>query len=482
MIYNTTIYFRADGNHKVGLGHVYRLLGLCDRLKSHFTCKFLIQNPAEATKQMILQHCHDVIALPESNDFITEFEYFTSDFKGNEIVVLDGYAFTASCQQVIKSKGVQLVVIDDIHREYMWADYVFNFGGEDLRQLYRSAWYTQFYFGFRYAIFREEFIKAARGVDVTRADKVNNRVFISLGGADPMNHTKEMLLKAVTSYPFNHYCVVLGSHYRHLQSIEDIAAKHQVELHINVEAKEMASIMRSCDIAICSSSTVAYEYLMTGGKLYMIQTADNQTLLYNYLLSLKIAQPVDLFFDPEVTPVFDYEQHYKLIQSNLNFSYPELFRRLAQGGQISIRSARLEDAYLYFEWTNDPETRRQSFNSAPVLWESHEEWFNNKISSTTTKMYVLQIDSSPVAQVRFEIEDDFAMINYSVDAKNRGKGIAGYCIKYGVLKLKEDCDRISLFQALVKKENVASVKTFEKLNFERLEKDEFTWLFQLKTG
>ena len=42
---------------------------------------------------------------------------------------------------------------------------------------------------------------------------------------------------------------------------------------------------------------------------------------------------------------------------------------------IYLREATIEDRDLLYEWANDPETRRASFNTDRINYEEHCRWF-----------------------------------------------------------------------------------------------------------
>ena len=85
-------------------------------------------------------------------------------------------------------------------------------------------------------------------------------------------------------------------------------------------------------------------------------------------------------------------------------------------------------------------------------------WFSNKINDQETEIYILYIDNIPVGQIRLDKLENTRLIDYSIDKAHRGKGI-------GTIIVKAIIDKHSSFTAVVKKENRASQKVFEKLNF-----------------
>ena len=64
------IYFRADGNAQIGLGHVIRSLALAEILKDEFACHFIIRKPLQTLKEEILKVCKSIIILPETTNDI----------------------------------------------------------------------------------------------------------------------------------------------------------------------------------------------------------------------------------------------------------------------------------------------------------------------------------------------------------------------------------------------------------------------------
>src|SRR5690606_17048620 len=87
------------------------------------------------------------------------------------------------------------------------------------------------------------------------------------------------------------------------------------------------------------------------------------------------------------------------------------------------------DCQLYFEWANEESVRENSFNPGRIDWDSHIEWFENKLKNETSKLFVLMSDNNPVGQVRLDKDKEYWVLDYSIDEKYRGKGLATSMIK-----------------------------------------------------
>lgn len=130
------------------------------------------------------------------------------------------------------------------------------------------------------------------------------------------------------------------------------------------------------------------------------------------------------------------------------------------------RLATTDDIQIYFEWANDPATRQQSFNSEPISWENHVDWFARKVADPNALLLVFEVASGdPMGQVRFEKQaDGEVIIGVSVDAYFRGKGLASMLIRNAVRECIEQWGNVPI-SAYIKPENKASVRAFERAGF-----------------
>lgn len=299
----TKIYFRADGNSRIGLGHVMRSLALLNMLKSEFQCYFIIRRPISRLKKIIQNICERVIEIPEFQYENLEAEYISKTFlEMGDIVVLDGYNFRTSYQQIIKKKGCKLVCIDDIYSYHFVADAIINHAGGIKESYYSKEAYTQMFLGLDYAILGEPFLKAAKQRNLNGERRDN--IFICLGGADPNNDTIEVLKKCEALISINKFFVVIGAAYQYKEELEFYLknTRLNIELLRSLSTMEMIFYMKRCGTAITPPSTIAYEYLSVGGNLYLKVIAENQVQINKYFLEEHLAFSFDQF------PIVDIER------------------------------------------------------------------------------------------------------------------------------------------------------------------------------
>ena len=143
---------------------------------------------------------------------------------------------------------------------------------------------------------------------------------------------------------------------------------------------------------------------------------------------------------------------------------------MTTNGKLRIRSATWDDAEILWKWANDPTVRSRSYNPDPIPFDSHKEWFSNRLESDATRFYVLMEDDIAVGQIRYDRKDGDAVISFSIDRDHRGKKLGIEILKLTCQTAIEElqCKRIT---ALVIDGNEASRRAFVSADFE-LEKVE----------
>lgn len=292
---NTKLFFRADGNHTIGLGHIVRSLALVEMVNGFFECVFITRQSPPAIIDLIKKVCDSVLILPENNNYEEEAIWIKSNIltKGS-ILILDGYNFTTEYQRIIKSTNCKLICIDDIHSCHFLSDVVINHAPGSTKEQYSAEPYTKFFLGEKYALLRKQFL--SKPVKKKSRLKENN-LFICFGGADYYNITLKVIKAVQNLQNILNINVVLGNSFLYEKEIEEYKLKrkiNQLNIYKNLNADEMFSLMNSCTLAICPASSVAFESLALNMKLITGYTAENQKEFYHYLI-LKGIIGVDSF-------------------------------------------------------------------------------------------------------------------------------------------------------------------------------------------
>jgi UDP-2,4-diacetamido-2,4,6-trideoxy-beta-L-altropyranose hydrolase len=132
---------------------------------------------------------------------------------------------------------------------------------------------------------------------------------------------------------------------------------------------------------------------------------------------------------------------------------------------LELRKIVESDAQLIFEWANDDEVRSNAINTHKINWEDHINWFDKKLQSADTYVFIAFLHDEPVGQIRFDKENEDYTVDYSIAKNHRGKGLGTEIVKAGIKTLSEIINKPFRVVAQVKEENIASAKVFTKLHF-----------------
>lgn len=135
-------------------------------------------------------------------------------------------------------------------------------------------------------------------------------------------------------------------------------------------------------------------------------------------------------------------------------------------GALKIRSVTDQDCRLLWEWVNDPVVRASAFDSHPISWQEHLDWFQRKHADPSCALYLLMDGQGhPMGQARFDRQPDgSAEIDISLSKEYRGRGV-------GLQALRLACETfragtpMARIVAAIKPENIASVRIFQKGGF-----------------
>ncbi|MGN0431371.1 MAG: pseudaminic acid synthase [Lachnospiraceae bacterium] len=133
---------------------------------------------------------------------------------------------------------------------------------------------------------------------------------------------------------------------------------------------------------------------------------------------------------------------------------------------LTLKEAKPGQAELVFGWANEEETRKQSFTSKPISWETHEKWYRDSLRGDKRKLFIAYHGDTPVGLFRLDFSDtDEAEVSYSVAKNYRHRGYGTEIIRAGEELVKESFDTIKILAARVKPENTASRKIFKELGY-----------------
>jgi UDP-2,4-diacetamido-2,4,6-trideoxy-beta-L-altropyranose hydrolase len=291
------IYFRADASSNIGLGHITRCLGIADMLKKSYKCFFFIRETDDSIIQLIENKGYEFHTLKNGRTFQEEAETLCLNLSTPCILVLDGYSFNERYQEILIKANIRLVSIVDISNGLFLSHVIINHSIGAEAMSYKTALYTRKYLGLKYALIRQEFIVKASDKFVNSED-----LLICFGGTDVNNLTKKIadMLIGRCSNKIN---IIIGRAFAYKKDLDFWAEdyKERVSIFYDLSESDVIQIMKQSGIAVLSASSIAIEYLsITNGKLFLMQTADNQQNFYENALKKKLAFPFERFAEKDL--------------------------------------------------------------------------------------------------------------------------------------------------------------------------------------
>jgi UDP-2,4-diacetamido-2,4,6-trideoxy-beta-L-altropyranose hydrolase len=477
------LLIRVDASTEIGTGHLMRCLALAQAWKDAGNKVAFITNcQSEGLLQRLRGEEFSLYALAGSHPDPKDWNYTKEVLASypNAWVVLDNYYFDETYQQRVKESGHRLLVIDDMaHLKHYYADIVLNQNLHAEQLHYSCEPYTRLLLGTRYVLLRREFL-AWRGWK-REIPEIARHLLVTLGGSDSENHTLKVIqaLQKVDVTGLE-ATVVIGAGNLHTDELEAAVRQSQVPIQLVRDARNMPELMSWADVAISSAGSTVWELLFLGTPTLALILADNQRQIAEEVERQGVARNLGR---AENLSVQSLAKQLVLManDSNLRRKISKNARQLVdgQGAQrvvasieegralgLSLRPVRQKDCRLLWEWANDPVVRENSFNSTPVQWNEHQNWFRQKLADPRCFIYIITGEEGvPLGQVRFDINPDgIAEVDISTDVKERNKG-------YGSTALKLACQYIlgksntTKVLAHIKEDNEASIRVFTKAGF-----------------
>lgn len=148
---------------------------------------------------------------------------------------------------------------------------------------------------------------------------------------------------------------------------------------------------------------------------------------------------------------------------------------------LNLRKATLTDTDLLYNWRNDPDVRKSSFNTEIISYETHVHWYNNSLERDDIEIFIMEEDGIPVGQIRLTYWYDEIVISYSIDRNFRGRHMGQnivYLMEEKLLNEPNIRKDGEFYVAYVKKENYVSRRVFEVLKY--LEIKQRKWIKYIK--
>jgi UDP-2,4-diacetamido-2,4,6-trideoxy-beta-L-altropyranose hydrolase len=258
-----SLLLRADASATIGIGHVMRGLALAQAWQDAggqaiFASAEIPAALAERLdREQVSLRRLDVVVSSEADAAAT---VAAARECGASWLVVDGYRFTPTFLDHVRSSGLLVLSVDDMaHLAHYPVDLVLNQNLSARRDLYREklARDTELLLGPRYSLLRREFRSAA----TTRPSLGDSarRVLVTFGGSDPENQTGKVLQRLIACPGALEVCVLAGAANAHVAALRECAARAPFPCEVRVDVANVAELMAWADVAITAGGSTVWE-------------------------------------------------------------------------------------------------------------------------------------------------------------------------------------------------------------------------------
>jgi len=133
----------------------------------------------------------------------------------------------------------------------------------------------------------------------------------------------------------------------------------------------------------------------------------------------------------------------------------------------TFRDATVADARAIWEINGDPSVRAASFSTREIVWSDHLDWLERVLGDPSRRLFVLEDPLQVLSVVRLDgLTSEVAEISIAVRSDQRGRGLGGKTLRQAEQICFAEYSQVQAIRALIKQDNRASQKTFQRVGYE----------------
>lgn len=481
------IAFRLDATKRTGVGHLSRCKNLAYFLsKRGAKIFFIVRDLDKNFKNLLIDNKFKINFLPNNNKFeetkkntdmlwpdnlqkIDAVETKKILKKSIDWLIVDHYGLNKKWEKEVQKKVKKIMVISDfLNRKHHCDLFIFqnevNKNNLSFKRNFPKK--CKFLIGSNYALIDQKLIILRN--KIKKKNKRIKKILINFGSINPSNLVSKILNAFEHKLLKKYNLTVLGAtaNINFKKKVKFFSYKRNFVKKLNkfdfcIGSGGVANLERMCIglpslIFPISSNQIKIVKILEKKKLCLLvkDTNINVNNLRNKIIStLKNKELINTFRNNSFYSVDGYGV-FRVVE----ILYPMGISKL------KLRNSKNKDLVTYYKWVNDEQVIKSSFKNKRIKFKEHLKWFQKKIKSKKTKMFILESGSLPIGQIRFDLKKNkTAKIDYSLDSIVRNRGWGKKLINLGIKKIyKTGVRKIS---ADVRHENTKSIAIFKKLGF-----------------
>ncbi len=277
------LLIRADGNAKIGIGHIMRSMTIATAFKKHgFECFYVSSSPVN--REIFERYGFSVteVNYPYDQKTMTEAEELCRFIQKKSVgfVLIDGYYIGNDYLSLLRRYAA--VICINSTRKKLSADFVINENIAGDREYFDSLYLgsgTKLLLGTEYTPVRQEFSQ----ISYSLSAEVNN-VLITTGGGDQYNFMTQFLekIKNEPKYAKLHFTFISGACNDYYEEL--CRAAYEIpNVTILRDVVNMSEVMGGADLAISTGGTTVLELAAVGVPTIGMAVAADQEAGLNFM-------------------------------------------------------------------------------------------------------------------------------------------------------------------------------------------------------
>ena len=269
------VLIRADGNEKIGSGHIMRTKSIAAQLKK-LGAKVLYALADERGKRLINNEFQSVVLSSNYECLDDEIDALSSVIKEQEIklILLDSYFVTPKYFKELK-KLAKVAYIDDLDAFAYECEALINYGAFFDKNEYkaRQNLAKKHFLGSEFAPLRAEFYSRRKSSKNTQ----KKQVLLTTGNTDLLGIMPRLLEAFLGDESLKNleFLAISGAFNEHENKLLALSAKHK-NIKVLKNPENMAQIMAEADFVLSAGGSTLYELASLAKAVICFSIAANQ--------------------------------------------------------------------------------------------------------------------------------------------------------------------------------------------------------------
>lgn len=269
------VLIRADGNERIGSGHIMRTKSIANELKG-FGAKVLYALADERGKRLINNEFQSVVLSSNYECLDDEINALSSVVKEQEIklILLDSYFVTPKYFKELK-KLAKVAYIDDLDAFAYECEALINYSAFFDKNEYkaRQNLAKKHFLGSEFAPLRAEF----RSTQKSSKNTQKKQVLLTTGNTDLLGIMPRLLEAFLSDESLKNleFLAISGAFNEHENQLLALSAKHK-NIKVLKNPENMAQIMSEADFVLSAGGSTLYELASLAKAVICFSIAANQ--------------------------------------------------------------------------------------------------------------------------------------------------------------------------------------------------------------